>query len=78
MTGKNQVTIPMSLANETGIRRGTRLEWRKADRPDELVVRILPDHATVARSLRGSGRGHLAQDADPIAALVRDRETESD
>ena len=78
VTGKNQVTIPAALAAELGIRRGTRLEWRRGEQPHQLVVQILPDQATLAGGLKGAGRRHLPPGTSAVAALITEREGEAD
>lgn len=81
VTGKNMVTIPADIARELGIRPGWRLDWRRGSNEDELVVRVLPDRAELARRLQGSGREHFPRDVDAVAELdderARDDEEES-
>jgi len=73
---QNIVTIPPSLANEHGIKPGSRLDWQPTDNPDVLMVKVLPDYASLASSLMGAGRRHLKPGSDPITELVREREVE--
>ena len=70
---QNVVTIPTSLANEHGIKPGSRLDWQPTDKPDVLTVKVLPDYASLASSLMGAGRKHLKPGSDPVAELVRER-----
>jgi bifunctional DNA-binding transcriptional regulator/antitoxin component of YhaV-PrlF toxin-antitoxin module len=76
VTGKNQVSIPAALARAHGIKPGWRVEWREGDADDELVMRLMPDRATLARQLRGAGRKWLAAGSDPVEELVRERASE--
>ena len=48
VTGKNQVSIPAELARELGVVPGWRVEWRRGEVPDQLVLKLVPDRATLA------------------------------
>ena len=78
VTGKNQVTIPAELVSREGIAPGSRLVWESTEEPHVLRVRILPNEATLAASLRGRGRGRRRSNADPVETLVREREEDAD
>jgi len=68
-------SIPVSISRSIGIRPGWKLDWNLGNRPDELLVKVIPDRAEQARRLfgqgkeRGTGRG-------AVADLIRDREAE--
>ena len=72
VTGKNQITTPAALARELDIPRGTRLDWTKGE-TDVLIVKIVPNHAELAKRLAGRGRRHLREGSHPIRDLVEDR-----
>jgi AbrB family looped-hinge helix DNA binding protein len=72
VTGKNQVTVPAAIARRVGIRPGTKLEWRQA-KGDMIHVRVLPDPARIAASLRGRGKRFLDAGTDPIGELIQER-----
>jgi len=75
VTGKNQITIPAALVARMDLSPGTRIEWLPGDRPDEFLCRVLPDHATMVRSLRGAGRKYLKPgDKNPLDALMEERD----
>ena len=76
ITGKNQVTIPAELARKEGMRPGTRLEWRTTDRPHVLEVRVLPDPASLASSLRGRGNSARRHPGSAVDRLVQQRRVE--
>jgi bifunctional DNA-binding transcriptional regulator/antitoxin component of YhaV-PrlF toxin-antitoxin module len=76
MTGKYQVTVPAEVVAKANLAPGTRLQWRVTKRPDILEVRILPDQAAIARSLRGAGRASLRKKGSPVARLVAERVSE--
>ena len=78
VTGKNMVTIPAEIARDLGIRPGWRLDWRRGSGEDELVVRVLPDRAELARRLQGSGRDLFPRDVDVVAELDDERAREDD
>ena len=76
MTGKNQVTVPAELARKAGMRPGTRLDWRSTDDALVLEVRVLPDPASIASSLRGLGNSARRLGGSPVDRLVSQRRTE--
>lgn len=76
ITGKNQVTVPAALAKRANIRPGTRLDWELGDSADALIVRVLPDTATVASQLRGRGRKYQRRATSAVRNLVRERALE--
>ncbi len=73
---RNVVAIPERLASQHGIKPGSRLDWKESDRPDVLMVKVLPDYAALASSLMGAGRKHLKPGTDPIGELVQERAQE--
>jgi len=73
ITGKNQVTVPAALARRANIHPGTRLDWELGDDAETLVVRVLPDAATLASQLRGSGRKYKQGGVNAVENLVRER-----
>ena len=76
ITGKNQVTVPAALAAQADVHPGTRLDWELAGEGNVFVVHVLPDTATVASSLRGSGREHRRRGVSAVPNLVRERARE--
>ena len=78
ITGKNQVTIPAELARKEGMRPGTRLDWRLTDRAHVLEVRVLPDPASLAASLRGRGNRSRRSAGSPVERLARQRQEEDE
>jgi bifunctional DNA-binding transcriptional regulator/antitoxin component of YhaV-PrlF toxin-antitoxin module len=76
VTGKNQVTVPASLASRANMRPGTRLDWELAESGDTLIVHVLPDTATGATRLRGSGRKHRRHGGSAVQNLVKERAQE--
>lgn len=76
VSGKNQISIPPTIARRHGIRPGCRLEWRETDDPEVLQVRVIPDPETLAEQLLGAGKRYLTSGEDPIAELERQRADE--
>ncbi len=58
VTGKNQITIPAAMAARMNIAQGSRLFWKAGRKPDQMVVRVLPGRAAMARKLMGAGARH--------------------
>ena len=76
ITGKNQVTVPAAIVSRANIHPGTRLDWELGDSKGTLLVRVLPDTATVASQLRGCGRKYKRRDGSAVQNLVRERGSE--
>jgi AbrB family looped-hinge helix DNA binding protein len=72
VTGKNQITIPASLARELNLEPGTRLDWF-IDEAGRLVAQPLPHRALLARKAAGMGRTWLPEGIDPVADLLYER-----
>ncbi len=75
VTGKNMVSIPRAIAVALGVGPGWKLDWRRGEAEDELVVRVIPDRAEAARRLMGSGARYGAG-RDAAAELVAERAAE--
>ena len=75
ITQKNMLTIPADLARRLGIKPGWKLDWQAVDGKDEIVVRVIPDRAELARRLLGAGKKFSPQ-RDGVAELVAEREAE--
>jgi AbrB family looped-hinge helix DNA binding protein len=78
VTGKNQVTVPAEIVSKAGLKPGTRLDWRTTDREGVLEVRVLPDQAAFAASLRGRGNRFRKRKGSAVERLHREREQEED
>lgn len=77
LTGRNQVTVPAAIAAEAGLRPGMRLEWALKEE-GVLEVRILPDRATMASELRGSGSRLREDSRGAVEGLVEERVREAE
>jgi AbrB family looped-hinge helix DNA binding protein len=75
VTQKNMVTIPADVARALGIKPGYKLDWLPVEGKDEIIIRVIPDRAELARRLMGMG-AHLAPERDVIAELDEERERE--
>lgn len=73
VTGKNQVTIPVAVAEKLAIHRGSRLDWRVLDDGQTVEVRVLPTRGEVARKLWGAGSTLARPGADAVAVLIEQR-----
>jgi bifunctional DNA-binding transcriptional regulator/antitoxin component of YhaV-PrlF toxin-antitoxin module len=75
VTGKNMVSIPVEVGRVFSIKPGFKLEWKPVPGKDEILVRVIPDRATLSRRLLGAGKGKSAG-VDSVKQLVKDRESE--
>ena len=76
VTQKNMVTIPAEIGRRYGIKPGYKLDWQPVEGKDELLVRIIPDRAELARRLLGSGRDLFPPGRDIIKEVDEERERE--
>jgi bifunctional DNA-binding transcriptional regulator/antitoxin component of YhaV-PrlF toxin-antitoxin module len=77
LTGRNQITIPASLAARFSLKPGSRIEWLPGEAPDEIRCRIVPDPARLAEELKGAGRKYLEPGkVHPLDQLAVDRVAE--
>jgi len=75
VTQKNMITIPAEVGRHFGIKPGYRLDWQVIEGRDEILVRVIPDRAELARRLLGAGR-RFAPNRDAVAELIAEREAE--
>lgn len=78
VTGKNQVTIPVTVAEQLDIHRGSRLDWRVSDDGQTVEVRVLPTRGEVARKLWGAGSMQARPGSDAVAVLIEQRKRDDD
>ena len=72
VTQKNMITIPAEVGRYFGIKPGYRLDWQVVAGRDEILVRVIPDRAELARRLLGKGR-HFSPDRNAVQELVEER-----
>jgi bifunctional DNA-binding transcriptional regulator/antitoxin component of YhaV-PrlF toxin-antitoxin module len=80
LMGGNQVTVPSELAQEMGLERGSRLDWKRGSEPGTMVIQVLP------LSDAGAGRAEMLDKIqelcqplahrDLIRELIEDRVSE--
>ena len=73
VTQKNMITIPAEVGRHFGIKPGYRLDWQVLEGRDEILVRVIPDRAELARRLLGAGQ-RFAPNRDAVAELIAERE----
>ena len=76
VTGKNQVTIPATIAREYGIEAGSRMDWLPGDKPNEIRVQIQPTTREQLRCVREIGAKYVGRvpDSGTLLSQVRDAE----
>ena len=75
VTQKNMIPIPAEVGRHFGIKPGYRLDWQVMEGRDEILVRVIPDRAELARRLLGAGR-RFAPERDAVAELIAERQDE--
>jgi len=73
VTGKNQITIPASLAREYGIEAGSRMDWLPGNKPNELRVQIQPAPRELLRCVREIGAKYASRTADSTKVISQMR-----
>jgi AbrB family looped-hinge helix DNA binding protein len=76
VTRKNMVTIPAEVGRKLGIKPGWKLDWQPIEGRDEILVRVIPDRAELARRVLGEGR-KFSPDRDSVAELIAERAADS-
>jgi len=72
VTTKNMVSIPVELARMLGIKPGYTFDWSPTDRPEEIIVRVVPDRKALSRRLMGAG-AMSSPGRSAVAELVQER-----
>ena len=72
VTGKNQITIPATLARKLNIEPGQRIDWQ-IDENGVLIARLLAKRGDIARQAAGMGSEWLDEGFDPVADLIDER-----
>jgi len=75
VTQKNMATIPAEVGRKLGIKPGWKLDWQPVEGREEILVRVIPDRAELARRLLGAGR-RFSPDRDSVAELIAERAAE--
>jgi len=75
VTTKNMISIPQEISRKFGIEPGWKLDWMASGRPDEIIVKVIPDRAERARRLLGKGQ-NWGEGRDAVAELVAERESD--
>jgi len=78
ITGKNQVTVPAALVKKLGMKPGTKLDWQLSEDNAVLTIRVIPNRADLAASLKGAGRSHLRPQSAPLDELQEARALEEE
>jgi bifunctional DNA-binding transcriptional regulator/antitoxin component of YhaV-PrlF toxin-antitoxin module len=72
VTTKNMVSIPADLARMFGIKPGYTFDWSPTGRPEEIVVRVVPDRQALSRRLMGAG-AVFSPNRCAVSELVQER-----
>jgi hypothetical protein len=72
VTTKNMVSIPVDLARMFGIKPGYTFDWSPTGRPEEIIVRVVPDRQALSRRLMGAG-AVFSPSRSAVSELVQER-----
>lgn len=72
VTTKNMISIPAELARMFEIKPGCMFDWSPTGRPEEIVVRIVPDRRALSRRLMGAG-AKFSPARSAVGELVEER-----
>ena len=73
LTGKNQVTVPASIAQQLGLIPGAQLDWAVGNRPDKIIITIKPSRKQLLEEVQAIGRKFQKPGRNPVADLIRER-----
>ena len=73
LTGKNQVTVPASIASKLKLEPGTQFDWSIGDAPNTILIHIEPSRQAMLARLREIGIGARKNEADSVAQLIAGR-----
>jgi AbrB family looped-hinge helix DNA binding protein len=75
VTQKNMISIPSEIWRKMGIKPGYKLDWQPIEGREEILIKIIPDRAELARRFAGLGAKREPQ-RDVVAELDSEREME--
>jgi bifunctional DNA-binding transcriptional regulator/antitoxin component of YhaV-PrlF toxin-antitoxin module len=73
VTTKNMISVPADLARQFGIKPGYTFDWAAGARPDEIVVRVVPDRRILSQRLMGAG-AKFSPGRSAVGELLRERQ----
>jgi hypothetical protein len=72
VTTKNMISIPSELARMFQIKPGYSFDWSPSDKPEEILVRVIPDRKVLSRRLMGAG-AKFSPDRSAVLELIEER-----
>jgi AbrB family looped-hinge helix DNA binding protein len=76
VTQKNRMSIPSEIRRKRGIKPGYKPDWQPIEGKEEILIKIIPDRAELARRFAGLGAKRTPE-RDIVAELDSERETDS-
>ncbi len=76
VTGKNQITIPASIAREYNIHPGTELVWRQGREGNTILLKIMPSVDEQLNDIREDAARYRIDADSALADLQRMRDEE--
>ncbi len=73
VTGKNQITIPATVAKKLGIEPGMKIQWQVDEEGNLATIQPVLTRGELARQLQGKWKHIFPPDSDPIGDLIRQR-----
>ena len=66
------ISIPSELARMFQIKPGYSFDWSPSDKPEEILVRVIPDRKVLSRRLMGAG-AKFAPERSAVLELIEER-----
>ena len=76
VTTKNMISIPSELARMFQIKPGYTFDWLPSDKPEEIIVRVIPDRQVLSRRLMGAG-AKVSPERSAVLELIEERKNDS-
>jgi bifunctional DNA-binding transcriptional regulator/antitoxin component of YhaV-PrlF toxin-antitoxin module len=76
VTTKNMISIPSELARMFQIKPGYTFDWLPSDKPEEIIVRVIPDRQGLSRRLMGVG-AKFSPERSAVLELIEERKNDS-
>ena len=65
----------MEIARRFGVKPGFSLDWFETGKPDEIMIRVIPDRKELSRRLKGAGKSYSPV-RDSVRELIQERTEE--
>lgn len=76
VTGKRQLTVPAEIAGRLGIEAGTRVEWSRARKSNQVIITVQPSRGQLLGKIERLGRKYKGKAGNWAKEISEERERE--